>query len=110
LSLRDKHIAHAVNDYEQTIPIAYLTDSAFVRKGITRVGQIHAEIMPFDASEARVFSELCDKLLLGLKSRIDETQQRIGGELWSLGVDAVYALPDARLPAPDPKNVTKRRK
>lgn len=109
VELRDKHVAHAVNDYEQTIVIAYLTDSAFAKRDVTRVGHIHADLF---SSEEEVIAliALCDRLIVDLNRRIRKMRKVISEEVLALGIEALYVLPDAVVPTHDPAKVAQRRK
>lgn len=97
LTLRDKHIAHAVNGYEDTVVFAILTDSAFMAPEVTRTGQVHAEIADDPIAKARGLLELCTKHLTHINRRIKGLHKAIGSELYMMGPDAVYALPPVEL-------------
>lgn len=97
LALRDKHIAHAVNGYEDTAVFAILTDSSFMSRQVTRTGQVHAEIADDPIAKAAILLELCAKHLAQLTRRIWDLHRAIGRELYMMGPDAVYALPPVKL-------------
>ena len=109
VDLRDKHVAHAVNDYEQTIVVAYLTRSAFAKRDVSRVGHIHADLFPSE-EEVVALSGLSAKLLLDLNKRIRKTRRVISQEVAALGIDGLYSLPDAVVPTHDPAKVARRRR
>jgi hypothetical protein len=98
IDLRNKHIAHAVNSFEQTTVIAVLTDSAFAPPRITRVGQRHVDLSPIDEELAAELVELCKFHIIGLQERIEKLHRTITDELWSSGRDTVYVLPDLGVP------------
>jgi hypothetical protein len=99
IDLRNKYVAHAVNAYEQTTVIAYLTDSAFALPEITRVGQRHTDIVAVDEEDRAEFVELCKFHIRRLQTRIERLHREVQEELWNKGKDAVYALPDLGTPA-----------
>jgi hypothetical protein len=99
IDLRNKYVAHAVNSYEQTTVIAYLTNSAFTPPQITRVGQRHIDLVPIDEEDAAQFIELCEFYIERLQTRIENLHRTVTDELWNSGRDAVYALPALSTPA-----------
>ena len=109
LNLRDKYVAHAVNDNEHATVIAFLTDSAFARRSISRVGLSHIELQPTD-DEARALTNLCTTVLADLNRRMRALEGVIAKELIAMGEEAVYALSDLVVPSYDRENVAKRGK
>ncbi|AOY73990.1 hypothetical protein IG195_19885 (plasmid) [Arthrobacter sp. TES] len=99
IHLRNKYVAHAVNGYEQTTVIAYLTDSPRARPEVTRVGQRHIDIVALDHSEGGDFVDLCNLHVEGIRERHKKLIHAVYQELWKMGKDAVYALPDLVAPA-----------
>lgn len=110
IELRNKHIAHAVNAFEQTQPFAIITDSGLMRRGITRVGQAHMEIVDTDVEPVRGLVELCNIQIADLQRRLTEANARVMVELYELGEDAVYALPPLAPPPVSKTRVDKRRR
>ncbi|MFE7404850.1 hypothetical protein [Isoptericola sp. NPDC057559] len=110
LDLRNKHAAHAVNDFEQTFVIAYLTDSAFARRAVTRTGQAHIEYHTATENDLATLVQLCDHLVKVINRRLESLQSKIGLELAQMGEEAVYALPDLVMPSPQRERVAKRRR
>lgn len=110
LDLRDKYVAHAVNNYEHTVVLAYLTDSAFESRKVSRVGQMHVELIPLDAEQLESLIDLCDKQISLINRRLVKAHIEVSAELEDLGLDRVYALPDLTPPEIDPSRVAKRRK
>jgi hypothetical protein len=94
IDLRNKYVAHSVNGYEGSTAFAYITDSAFSRPNVTRVGQVHVDVVPLDEEELEDFIILCTQFIDSLQHRIERLNYDIRGELLALGPQAVYALPD----------------
>jgi hypothetical protein len=110
LDLRNKHVAHAVNGYEDTIVIAYLTNSAFMPRAVTRTGQVHTELIFNPATAPLELSALCAKLIDELNGRIKKLHFHLARELFEMGLDRVYALPDITNPTPGEVGRSRRRK
>lgn len=97
IDLRNKYVAHAVNGYEGSTVLAYITDSSFSRPQITRVGQVHTDIIPLDDDELEDFMLMCTRFVEQLQKRIEKLHRKIQRELWAMGQESVYALPDLNL-------------
>ena len=110
LDLRNKHVAHAVNDYEHTIVVAYLTDSSFAQRAVTRTGQVHAEILSCDEGDPETLAQLAEHFTKIINRRLWVLHEAIGRELHELGEAAVYALEDLVVPSPQRAKVGKRRR
>ena len=109
LDLRNKHIAHSVSELEQTRVHAYLTNSAFARRSVSRVGQAFVELQS-DPSEGEALIALCVHFLKDIDRRLRAAHVNVGRELWQMGEEAVYALPDLALPDANTMKVTRSRK
>lgn len=110
LDLRNKFVAHAVNNFEHSVVIAYLTNSAFERRGISRLGQMHAEVMPLTDEQLAGMIDLCEKHIKHVNRRLRRALSDVSAELKTLGLDEVYAPPDLAPPEIDVARVGKRRK
>lgn len=110
LDLRNKHVAHAVNGYEDTVVIAYLTNSAFMPRMVTRTGQVHTDLIHDPESAPLELSALCVKLVGELNARIKILHFHIGRELFEMGLENVYALPDVTTPTTVEVKKSRRRK
>lgn len=110
VDLRNKYVAHSVNDFEQTMVIAYLTNSAFAAPAIARVGQQFIHVPHLDQEESHALAELCTVHIRDLSRRIKKLHRAVADELAEQGLDAVYAQPDLALPSLRPEAVAKRRK
>jgi hypothetical protein len=110
LDLRNKHVAHAVNGYEDTTVIAFLTDTAFLPRAVTRTGQVHHELVSKPHTAPLELSALCTRLVEELNSRIKSLHFQIARELSEMGLDAVYALSDISNPTPSEIGRSRRRK
>ena len=110
LDLRNKHVAHAVNGYEDTTVIAYLTDSAFTPRAVTRTGQMHTEQI-FNPETAPVeLGALCAKLIDEINKRVRTLHYLIARELAEMGIEKVYAFPNTSMPAEADVKKSRRRK
>lgn len=110
LDLRNKFVAHAVNNFEHTVVIAYLANSAFERRNVSRLGQMHAEIIPLSEEQLAGMIDLCNRYVVHVNRRIRTALSEVAIELETLGLDGIYALPDLGPPEVDVARVTKRRK
>jgi len=109
LDMRNKHVAHAVNDYEQTIVVAYLTNSAFAPPAVTRTGQVHVEYLGAEQDDLAMLVQLCDYFTRAINRRLRALHLRLAQELAEMGEEAVYALQDLAVPSPQRERVTRRR-
>lgn len=109
LNLRNKHVAHAVNKLEHVVCVAYLTDSAFAPRAVTRVGQTHVSLNPMADEDVHDLRDLANTFIVLLNRRVRALHAKIADELEQLGLQAVYALPDVKLTLPSTTDVTRRR-
>jgi len=110
IDLRNKHVAHAVNEFEHTVVVAYLTDSSFARRAITRTGQAHIELLLADDDVTTPFANLCKRHIVQINRKIKDLHLQVRRELDALGLDAVYSFPESNAPEARRENVSKRRK
>ncbi|WP_146247584.1 hypothetical protein [Curtobacterium sp. MCLR17_040] len=108
LALRNKHVAHAVNGYEDADVIAYITDSAFMPRRVTRTGQVHHEQIFASGDLPRYLSDNCETILLTLKRRVRDLHYEVSRELSRIDLDEIYGMPDLTAPTSTP--VTKPRR
>lgn len=97
LNLRNKHIAHAVNGYEDTTIIAYLTNSSFMPRAVTRTGRVHHDMIEDPVNLPLKLRALCVKLVEELNLQIRTIHFTVARELSELGLNEVYAFPDIEL-------------
>jgi hypothetical protein len=109
IALRNRHFAHSVNRYEDAISLAYLTDSAFASRAVTRVGQTHVSLYSASPELVERLRDLAGKFVRVCDLRVRALHVAIGKELAGLGMDSVYALPDISVRAPSRKDVDRRR-
>lgn len=109
VALRNKHFAHSVNRYEDVITLAYLTDSVFTPRAMTRVGQTHVSLYSATPELVEALRSLASKLIRRCDLRVRTLHQAIGDELGELGLEDLYALPDISIHAPERGDVGKRR-
>lgn len=110
LDVRDKFIAHAVNNFEHAVVIAYLTNSAFEPRQVSRLGQMHAEIVPLSEDQLVGMIGLCKRYTAHINRRRRAALGEVSRELDALGLDVVYKMPDLVPPEIDVTRVAKRRK
>lgn len=109
IDLRNKHVAHSVNAYEQVLTLAYITNSPFASKEVTRVGQTHLSVTPMGSEEIAALRELASKFVRQLNRTIWKLHVIIGAELAEVGLDEVYSYPDLSVSIPSNLDVSKRR-
>ncbi|WP_199422862.1 hypothetical protein [Actinotalea solisilvae] len=110
LDMRNKFVAHAVNNFEHAVVVAYLADSAFERRNISRLGQMHAEILPVSEDRLLDLVGLCKRFVIHINRRLRAALSDVERELRALGLDEVYAMPDLAPPEIDLARVAKRRR
>ena len=110
LDLRNKFVAHAVNNFEHAVVIAYLPNSAFESRNVARIGQMHAELVAPSEEHLRGIIDLCSRYIVHINRRLRAALGDVSAELEILGLDEVYALPDLAPPKFDDARVAKRRK
>ncbi len=110
LDLRNKHVAHAVNGYEDTTVIAYLTDSFFMPPAATRIGQVHHDLILDITTAPANLSALCEKLVRELSVRVKKLHSDVGRELHEMDINSIYALPDIVIPTSGEVGKSRRRK
>lgn len=110
LDLRNKYAAHSVNGYEGATAMAYVPSSAFHKPHIARVGQVQIESAPLGDEDLTAFIELCTTHVKALQRRIEALHRKIMDELYALGSEKVYAMPDLAILADMGREVVSKRR
>ena len=92
LNLRDKHVAHSANDYEQNIAFVLLAPAA---GGLTIRQVLNTSFLvdPLDAEGFNNLAQLAGVMLARAHQRCEELNARLRSEAEGLDLDALYALP-----------------
>ncbi len=108
LGLRDKHVAHSVNPFEQVKVGAVLAADSQPREvqGVAVVAMRHAL---GDEIAVRQLHGLAQAIIRVLSERATDQQNVVLGEAQTLDVDALYALPSMRAYAPGAEQAVRAR-
>jgi hypothetical protein len=107
-SLRNKHIAHPVNDYEQSFVTVHVIEPPSTPL-VQNVGMGNARVGGFMPETADELIRLCDSLLCQLRPRIEQVRQEVERAIHTLSVDEVYSWPIPQLVSPTGRQRPQRR-
>jgi hypothetical protein len=109
-ALRDKHIAHSVNAFEQTLVGVILAPPESGDRQIIGSGHLamtHVGFLPADAAQAIAFVAQVRDLVW---HDLPDLERDMVKSAEALPLDELYALPPARITAPGQADATKRRR
>ncbi len=102
--LRDKHIAHSVNDWELNIPVAVLhRDSEKETVEVVNVSVKHHRILTIGDDSIEELRKLADTLMRMIKAQFEEERQRVLNIAKQIPVEEL----EQRLSAPEARPGTK---
>lgn len=112
-AMRDKHVAHAVNPFEQVaagVVLMPLEDGA--ERSVQGVAFGQMRMTSWDRESIALLADLATALQRATAKRIEAASETLKSEAQALPVDEVYALPPLILtaPGPDLAKVSRRRK
>jgi hypothetical protein len=109
LALRNKHVAHSVNEFEENIVKAYYNDETIYTDGITSIGLGHARLSSISGYEAEQIIELSNKIIDYINMEMKTEKAKLLELVRSQPIDNVLKT---GITVFDPKmtNVDKRRK
>jgi hypothetical protein len=91
-ALRDKHVAHSVNPFEENIVVVLVQETPDP-PALGTVDVRHGRWLGFDQTLATSCCELCKALLIAGRHRLEEKKREFQTYLASLPLDTIYALP-----------------
>ncbi|HBE90403.1 MAG TPA: hypothetical protein DDW41_04315 [Candidatus Andersenbacteria bacterium] len=99
INLRDKHIAHSVNVYEENEVVAYLTPEERGQRGVQSISVQHKRVLSIGDGSAMCLKALCSYLLQRIENLIITEKEKLMAVLNAIPVDELYAM-KARSPRP----------
>lgn len=108
--LRDKHIAHSVNAFEETKIQARYCEERVNEEGITSVNAVHYRVTGLALDDFVEMEQLCRALLKHVDARIKAENERILAIVRSLSIADVRAAGLGPALVPDHGKVGARRK
>lgn len=99
LGLRDKHVAHSVNPFEQVKVGAVLTNDSLPR-AVQGVVMLSTRQVLGDDTAVRQLAGLAQAIIAVLNERAKEQCDLVLAETQGLDIDTLYALPPMRTYAP----------
>ena len=118
-AIRDKHVAHSVNSFEESQPVARYCVERVREEGVTSVDCNHSEIVGLGYEDVSDIIELCTRLLTYVDERLREEKARLLPIVRALPIEQVLAgeqyngitadNPDRRRRRPTSTRRTRRR-
>lgn len=102
LELRNRHVAHPINDFEHGSVTIQVVEPPSPRK-IHHVGMGVSHLAGFNPPRADELIELCDGLLASLRPRIEELRVEVEARVKALNLDEVYSWTEFTLKVPSGK-------
>lgn len=107
--IRDKHIAHSVNTFEENQPIARFWVERVKEEGITSIDCQHSRIVSLGYADVAGLISLADTLLAHVDARIEEEKAKLLPLVRALPLDEILAGSDRGRGAVGEGAVEKRR-
>ena len=108
-ALRDKHMAHSVNGFEDTRIQARYCIERVKDEGITSVSAAHYRVFGLSQRDIENLKELCTCLLAHVDRLIDDEKKALLPVIRALPLDEVLAATTSPLISPATARVDKRR-
>ncbi len=77
IALRNKHIAHSVNEFEENKVVAYYNDEKVYDEGITSISVQHARLISLSGNDAEAIIILSQKILDYINSKIKLEKNKV---------------------------------
>ena len=90
-NLRDKHIAHSVNCFEESVPVARYWIERVETEGITSISCNHHVVTGLGSRDLDALVELVDLLLRFVKKKIKEEETRLLATVRAMPLAAVLS-------------------
>jgi len=110
IALRNKYIAHSVNEYEENKVIARYNDEKVYDEGITSISIQHTRLISISAYDAQAIISLSQKILDYVNTQIKVEKNKILNLVRNQPIIEVLARGASSSKNPNIKNVDKRRK
>jgi hypothetical protein len=107
--IRDKHIAHSVNAFEDTKVQARYCLERVQEEGITAVSAAHYRVIGLSSEDIQGIKDLCGAFLLYVNAKIADEKQRLLSVLRSMPLEEVLARPSSPVLGAAKARVDKRR-
>jgi len=98
--LRQKHLAHSVNEFEENRVTVSVVEPPGPPK-VHSIGMLGGRLMGLDADTAQALKELAELVRAEVSRRIDREKTRLQALVDAMPVEAVHELPEAVAFLPD---------
>jgi hypothetical protein len=110
IALRNRHIAHSVNTFEETKIVAYLVPEDIGPRGIETIGRQHLRLASLAAQDFNRLKALSLELHRQVSLIIHEEERKVLDAARKLPVDGLYSQVDPPMKVTGDSDVTKPRK
>jgi len=109
IDIRDKFVAHSINAFEDSQPIARYCEERVRNEGIISIGVVYAWASSLAPADADTLIGLADKWAEFVDSKIAEEQKKVLGLVRQIPLEELFRRFSARSPQIDHENPHKRR-
>jgi hypothetical protein len=109
IALRNKHIAHSINEFEENIVKAYYNDERVHIEGITSIAEGHRRLTSIGGDDAEAIIALSNKIIDYVNLEMKAEKAKILEFVRNRPIDEVLRV-GSTVFLPKMKNVDKRRK
>jgi hypothetical protein len=109
LDLRDKHIAHSVNPFEQIVVGAMLSPLDAPNRQVEGISTLMGRLVVVDRNAVWQLGNLAHAMATAVAEKVEKQTAIVLAETQALDIDALYRLPEARIVAPGADAVAKPR-
>lgn len=109
LEIRNKYVAHSVNEFEDSQPVARYWKERVHSEGITSIEVVHTRVTGLSSTDADSIIELTDKLLGYVDSRLQAEKTKVLEMIRQIPIDDLLRKFRTRSAHIDVRNPDKRR-
>ncbi len=102
MDMRDKHVAHSVNPFDQVRVGAVLSPKSGTRHEVKGTAHFRHQLVGWDQKGLETFEYLASEAHAFAMRQFKDTETKLFDELCSMPIDDLYRQPDLRIITPNP--------
>lgn len=91
-ALRDKHVAHSVNSFEESLPTARYWIERVEEEGITAISQSHSRVIGLSSFDIETLIDLTEVMLERVRAEMDSEKTRLLEIVRGIPLEQILAM------------------